>query len=343
MKENDLKSPREDTGFVMEVENGKIEEAQDKKRVIKQVIPEIPIGPAILLVLVFFVACMSGSRFKEKMEDASPTGSENEMVFVTEAEITQTEALDQKDHKEESSIEETARETEHLQDSSWMEKVFGESDNAVVTTPVKVTALTENEKELLHFRESDFIKSLSGFLLEEDIKTSEVTFQGSIPFSSKEASAYVAGIKGMDTKNLIVLFYPQYPGRYQFLLVDKEVIKEASLPDQGQTGNRETVQTAPALQNQPLSVEAENTYDAANLEVRAVPKQLYNYLKNPYELQYGLYDYLYKNGIRNVSTATVSSYEIDADRRCASITLSIDGGRIIKALYLLDSNTYSFQ
>ena len=340
MKENDLKSPREDTGFVMEVENGKIEEVQNKKRGTKQVIPEIPIGPAILLVLVFFVACMSGSRFKEKMEDASPTGSENEMVFVTEAEITQTEALDQ---KEESSIEETARETEPLQDSSWMETVFGESDNAVVTTPVKVTALTENEKELLHFRESDFIKSLSGFLLEENIKTSEVTFQGSIPFSSKEASAYVAGIKGMDTKNLIVLFYPQYPGRYQFLLVDKEVIKEASLPDQGQTGNRETVQTAPALQNQPLSVEAENTYDAANLEVRAVPKQLYNYLKNPYELQYGLYDYLYKNGIRNVSTATVSSYEIDADRRSASITLSIDGGRIIKALYLLDSNTYSFQ
>ena len=344
MKDNDLKSLREYPGFVMgEDENGKIEEAQDKKRGTKQVIPEIPIGPAILLVLVFFVACMSGSRFKEKMEDASPTGSENEMVFVTEAEITQTEALDQKDHKEESSIEETARETEPLQDSSWMEKVFGESDNAVVTTPVKVTALTENEKELLHFRESDFIKSLSGFLLEEDIKTSEVTFQGSIPFSSKEASAYVAGIKGMDTKNLIVLFYPQYPGRYQFLLVDKEVIKEASLPDQGQTGNRETVQTAPALQNQPPSVEAENTYDAANLEVRAVPRQLYNYLKNPYELQYGLYDYLYKNGIRNVSTATVSSYEIDADRRCASITLSIDGGRIIKALYLLDSNTYSFQ
>ena len=340
MKENDLKSPREDTGFVMEVENGKIEEVQNKKRGTKQVIPEIPIGPAILLVLVFFVACMSGSRFKEKMEDASPTGSENEMVFVTEAEITQTETLDQ---KEESSIEETARETEPLQDSSWMEDVFGESDNAVVTTPVKVTGLTENEKELLHFRESDFIKSLSGFLLEEDIKTSEVTFQGSILFSSKEASAYVAGIKGMDTKNLIVLFYPQYPGRYQFLLVDKEVIKEASLPDQGQTGNRETVQTAPALQNQPPSVEAENTYDAANLEVRAIPRQLYNYLKNPYELQYGLYDYLYKNGIRNVSTATVSSYEIDADRRCASITLSIDGGRIIKALYLLDSNTYSFQ
>ena len=341
MKENDLKSPREDPGFVMgEDENGKIEEVQDKKRGTKQVIPEIPIGPAILLVLVFFVACMSGNRFKEKMEDASPTSSENEMVFVTEAEITQTEALDQ---KEESSIEETARETEPLQDSSWMEKVFGESDNAVVTTPVKVTALTENEKELLHFRESDFIKSLSGFLLEEDIKTSEVTFQGSIPFSSKEASAYVAGIKGMDTKNLIVLFYPQYPGRYQFLLVDKEVIREASLPDQGQTGNRETVQTAPALQNQPPSVEAENTYDAANLEVKAVPKQLYNYLKNPYELQYGLYDYLYENGIRNVSTATVSSFEIDADRRSASITLSIDGGRIIKALYHLDSNTYSFQ
>lgn len=343
MKENDLKSPREDTGFVMEVENGKIEEVQNKKRGTKQVIPEIPIGPTILLVLVFFVACMSGSRFKEKMEDASPTGSENEMVFVTEAEITQTEALDQKDHKEESSIEETARETEHLQDSSWMEKVFGESDNAVVTTPVKVTALTENEKELLHFRESDFIKSLSGFFLEENIKTSEVTFQGSIPFSSKEASAYEAGIKGLDTKNLIVLFYPQYPGRYQFLLVDKEVIKGASQPNQGQTGNRETVQTAPALQNQPLSVEAENTYDAANLEVRAVPRQLYNYLKNPYELQYVLYDYLYKNGIRNVSIATVSSYEIDADRRCASITLSIDGGRLIKALYLLDSNTYSFQ
>lgn len=333
MKENDFKSPREDPGFFMEeVENRKIEEVQDKKRGTKQVIPEIPIGPAILLVLVFFVACMSGSRFKEKMEDASPTGSDNEMVFVTEAEITQTEALDQ---KEESSIEETARETEPLQDSSWMEKVFGESDNAVVTTPVKVTGLTENEKELLHFRESDFIKSLSGFLLEEDIKTSEVTFQGSIPFSSKEASAYEAGIKGMDSKNLIVLFYPQYPGRYQFLLVDKDAIMEASLPDQGQT--------APALQNQPLSVEAENTYDAANLEVRAVPKQLYNYLKNPYELQYDLYDYLYKNGIRNVSTATVSSYEIDADRRSASITLSIDGGRIIKALYLLDSNTYSFQ
>ena len=47
----------------------------------------------------------------------------------------------------------------------------------------------------------------------------------------------------------------------------------------------------------------------------AVPSTLSNYLDNRYELQYTLYDYLYRNGKQNVGTAVVRDFGIDPDRK----------------------------
>ena len=191
-------------------------------------------------------------------------------------------------------------ETVKVPDPSWMDKIFGKHDSGVVTSPLRIFALTENEKELINFRESDFIKSLSSFLLEENIKTSEVTFKGSVPFSSKGAAAYEARLNGIDDKTLVVLLYPEYPGRFQYLLIDQEKENTNARENGSREENTGISGAVTNVQNQPASSAPVDTYDASSLEVRAIPAKLYNYLKNPYELQYGLYDHLYKNGMKNV-------------------------------------------
>ena len=74
----------------------------------------------------------------------------------------------------------------------------------------------------------------------------------------------------------------------------------------------------------------------------AVPSTLSNYLDNKYELQYTLYDWLYRNGKQNVSTAAVGSFDIDPDDRIAEIVFELDDGSTVYGSYDKDSNSYEY-
>ena len=79
------------------------------------------------------------------------------------------------------------------------------------------------------------------------------------------------------------------------------------------------------------------------LKLKSVPSELANYLSNSYELQYGLYDYLYNKGIKNATSASVTDYYIDSEDRVATIQINVDGVGSVTAIYDRDQNAYSFQ
>ena len=80
-----------------------------------------------------------------------------------------------------------------------------------------------------------------------------------------------------------------------------------------------------------------------SLTLTGISPELGNYLSNPYELQYGLYDYLYNKGIRNAKSASVTSYYIDSDDRSAAIQIDIKGVGHVTAIYDPGTNEYTYQ
>ena len=102
----------------------------------------------------------------------------------------------------------------------------------------------------------------------------------------------------------------------------------------------------PPVQAQPTQTQntnpEETKYDATDLTIMAVPSTLSNYLDNRYELQYTLYDYLYRNGKSDVETAAVRDFSIDPERRIASISFELDDGSTVTGSYKKDSNSYEY-
>ena len=78
------------------------------------------------------------------------------------------------------------------------------------------------------------------------------------------------------------------------------------------------------------------------LTISGIPEKLLNYLDNRYEFQYSLYDYLYKNGYRDVEEVMVESYTIDADERKAEMDIRLDTGRMMAGVYDKQRNSYLF-
>ena len=107
------------------------------------------------------------------------------------------------------------------------------------------------------------------------------------------------------------------------------------------------VVTSPPVQT-PVQTQPQNTdqtepkYDATNLTIMAVPSTLSNYLDNKYELQCTLYDWLYRNGKQNVSTAAVDDFDIDPDDRVADIIFELDDGSTVYGSYDRDTNSYEY-
>ena len=247
----------------------------------------------------------------------------------------------------------------------WQETVFGSHAAGVVTFPISVKGLTENEKNLTGFRESDFIRELSTFLAANNLRSSSVTFTGSISCSADQAAAYTADLNGSSDWKLMVVFYPEYPGKYLFSLIRKEQTIRKEEPSAKSSETRQQVPassvsgTVPAsqavqpqqlyYQEQPAPVqqrsteETQDAYDAMELTIGNLPEELENYLSNSYELQYELYDFLFQRGIRNAKKASVTDYYIDAKDRSSSIQIRIEGVGTVTAIYDRDSNSYSFQ
>ena len=80
---------------------------------------------------------------------------DTEMTYVTEAERDTEDGqipAETEEH-DEPPAPETVPETE---DTSWQETIFGKEGKTVITAPIRVRGLTQNERRLTGFRESDF-------------------------------------------------------------------------------------------------------------------------------------------------------------------------------------------
>ena len=246
---------------------------------------------------------------------------------------------------------------------NWKEKIFGSDAGLVQDKQVFITGLSASEKEKLSFRESDFVKAVSTFLSSKRIDAKTVEFLRKMDISADGAQEYLAVLPGHDDFYLVVLMYPEYPGKYilSFLdldglagsLEEKEKQKKDSAPETSavnapvQALQTQQVSMSPPVQA-PVQAQPQNTaqteekYDATNLTIMAVPSTLSNYLDNKYELQYTLYDYLFRNGKRGVSTAAVDDFDIDPDDRIAEISFELDDGSTVYGSYDKDSNSYEY-
>ena len=97
-------------------------------------------------------------------------------------------------------------------------------------------------------------------------------------------------MKGVTDRSLIVVFFPKDPGKYLFALEDEKEEKMETKAAEKRAPQSQTVQTQPIAQTIQAPPQTENSYDAMSLTLTGISSELGNYLSNPYELQYGLYD-----------------------------------------------------
>lgn len=292
------------------------------------------------VIFLVFMESITAIQIGQMEEDSKPSKSNTEVNAL--AEVT---------YKDNTISENEYQIMENEQD--WISRVFGNSNPVSVTGKITIAGLSEKEKSELNFIESDFVKDIGAFLNKKGNMTSFVYFEEKTECSANQAHSYVASMSGISDQNLQVIFYPDIPGEYIFLLTDKQkfVIKSSNgaASNQGNSNqNRQqhvqsTPQVQPIQNNQVQENQSEeNSYNASALSVYSVSEELQNYLGNQYLLQYALYDYLYQKGYYNVKSATVVSYSIDGDSRSASMLFVLDNGKSVNAVYSLDNRSYQF-
>lgn len=224
---------------------------------------------------------------------------------------------------------------ENLQ--TFMELIFDPQENAVVHRQVKVSGLSAGTKERIALQESVFLAQLTAFLHEQGIQTTEVVMEKEFMTSSENVSGYLFELTGERDMQLIAFFFPKLQGQYLFAIIEKEKMDE-------QTGEMQVqnIYVEAPLPVQTEKEKKEQTYDASTLTISGIPEKLLNYLDNRYEFQYSLYDYLYKNGYRDVKEVMVESYTIDADERKAEMDIRLDTGRMMAGVYDKQRNSYLF-
>ena len=301
-------------------------------------------GLVLLLCILVIGSSLSGERRKEKNNiRQTETAAELTVPAGEETEITPESEASKKAPETETKRSETEA-VLPPEDADWKGTIFGKEDMDVAERQIFITGLTGAEKEKLSFRESSFMKAVSAFLSSERIDVRTVRFVKKAAVSPAGAAEYIASLPGHDNLYLTVLMYPEYPGRYILSLLNLGGLTE----DPGETERSEAASSASSLnrpqvlETQPSPVPATNTYDASRLSVLAVPSTLVNYLDNRYELQYTLYDFLYRNGKSTVASASVISYSIDPDNRTATIMLNLDDGSVVTGTYRKDENSYSY-
>lgn len=343
----------------------------DRSLITKAVLPAVCLLIGVLILIIAVVS--SGSSKKRPVKE----------TYVSSVPRVETEnAADQTPDPETEDIETGENNTEskgsgtngrlmeeldEIQDQltetknslqSLHDMVFGETGQGTslgcVTT---VTGFTDREKREIGFLESDFLKDAGAFLAGQQIQTKRIIIEDRIAGSSNAAVAFQGRLEGKDDYILDVVFYPDLPGEYIFLLRnvkgnerenDGQTVQGAdgqSTAQVSQSNDSAQIMQEPvaAVQNNESTPAVQNSYDATNLAIKKIPETLLNYIDNRYEFQYSLYDWLYNHGKKDVESATVTDYSIDGDSRTASIELSLSDGSSISAVYDKTGNSYSFK
>ena len=337
----------------------------------------IPILAVVFAVLVLIIATApKGNAKKQKTaesfvssmprkEEAADT--KNEKTSETAKEQTSAGQRKPVYTKEDSTKNEEAAAMLKKEQEKYQElhdTVFGESDgSSSLGCVTAVTGFTEREKREIGFQESDFLKDAGAFLSKQQIQTKRIIVEDRIAGSSSAAVAFQGRLEGKDDYILDMVFYPDLPGEYIFLLRNIKgnerqngTNAEAGAADQNKAGNdtqSQNIQNNAAVQGGSQAVTApqstqedsqmQDSYNAADLSVKQIPETLLNYIDNRYEFQYSLYDWLYNHGKKNVESATVTDYSIDGDSRKATIDLVLSDGSSVAAVYDKTANSYSFE
>lgn len=343
----------------------------DRSLIMKAVLPTVCILIGVLLLVIAAVPSESSKRrpVKETYVSSVPrveTETAAEMAPGSESENMET-GEGNTESKENKTNDRLMEELDELQDQlaeakdslqSLHDTIFGETGQGTplgcVTT---VTGFTDREKREIGFLESDFLKDAGAFLAGQQIQTKRIIIEDRIAGSSSAAVAFQGRLEGKDDYILDVVFYPDLPGEYIFLLRnvkgnergnDGQTAQDASGQNTAQASqNNDSAQTtqepAAAVQNNESTSAPQNPYDATNLAIKKIPETLLNYIDNRYEFQYSLYDWLYNHGKKDVESAAVTDYSIDGDSRTAAIELSLSDGSSITAVYDKTGNSYSFK
>lgn len=304
----------------------------------------------IVIILIIFIVLLSTFRSKSPETEKETAG----MVTVTGQEEQETEIAKTETEKT-TKMQQDKPETEEalaLENNSWQQTIFGDTAKQALSGDLSLSGMTAGMAETANFRESDFLMSAAAFLSDQEIQSRKIKIEQALPCSSGGALVYLASLEGTD-QALITLLYPDYPGKYQFLLLNEqamdfftEAIQEfQEAPETNQQEERLQVETNPVIAPPAASETQEQTeapYDATRLSITGLPGTLDNYINNRYELQYSLYDYLYRNGHRQVTSAAVLDYSIDGDSRTATISFLLSDGETVTGVYAKDSNNYSF-
>ena len=284
------------------------------------------------------IATVSGNTTPETVKKAEP---ETEAKKQTEP-ATEKKQTEKETQKKGSEVERV---------------VFGERANNAGLATIKVIGLTDSDKANTNFKEAAFVKSAAAFLADNNIAVNTIQFFGKCTSSGRSFS-YQAKLGSNKDHILVVTMYPAIPGEYVFTLVPLKDIKNQYKISETQPQTAAQPQTtaqpqtsaqpqtaAPVIEQTPNETMPASTsnYDASSFYVSNIPSTLSNYMNNADILQYRLYDYLYQNGIRNATGASVSGYDIDDESRTATIDISLNSGGSVRCYYDKDSNQYSFQ
>ena len=358
----------------------------------------MPVAGAALIILVLIILAVSGGNSNKKtmkesfvsstprQEETSETENAMNDQEVQKPETTQEPAemqeTDTSQVMKPDAVSATPMSTGQAEEIRELEKnlveaedslqslhdmFFGESgQSASLGCVTTVTGFTDREKREIGFLESDFLKDAGAFLAKQQIQTKRIIIEDRIASSSDAGIAFQGRLEGKDDYILDILFYPDLPGEYVFLIrnvkgnergnsAGSETQSSGQNSDQNASQTQNGQNTAPAQDAGQPAVTPQNTtaaetaappqnsYDATNLSVKKIPETLLNYIDNRYEFQYSLYDWLYNHGKKEVGSASVTDYSIDGDARQAMIELQLSDGGSLTATYDKASNTYSFK
>ncbi|MDY5331644.1 MAG: hypothetical protein SPG98_02615 [Porcincola intestinalis] len=245
-------------------------------------------------------------------------------------------------------------------EDSMKEQIFGNEEDQGISPYLTITGITDKEKRDAGFVETDFLRSAGLFLKDRGISTKRIIVEKEVECSLPKGMAFQGRLEKVDGKSFRFILFPELPGQYIFLIeedqpeVQAETLTMENSTDtsggrsqtggtQGQTPTQGQIQNQ--TQNQPQNQERpeqEDGYDARDISISSVPEELLNYMDNRYVFQYSLYDYLFSHGRKNVQSAEVTDYSIDAGTRQATIHLKLSDGSSLTAVYSKDVGKYSF-
>ena len=340
-------------------EAGKTEETglPDDRRKAARARKMATLGASVIFILGLAVA---GELAKLPDSDSSNQRATQVMSKLNAAESGGSyglaEALETESASKQAEIsEEEKAELVSQGEDSMKKQIFGDEEDQGISPYLTITGMTDKEKRDAGFVETDFLRAAGLFLKDRGISTKRIIVENPVDCSLPNGMVFQGRLEKVDEMTFRFVLFPDLPGEYIFMVEEDEqkvrpetlTTEDASDTNTSTTGSQ--MQAASQTQNPPVqpqpqsqTQEEADDYDARDISISSVPEELLNYMDNRYVFQYSLYDYLFSHGKKDVESAEVTDYSIDAGTRQATIKLKLSDGSDLTAIYSKSGGTYTF-